>query len=111
MIKSEKRGLSYTCAARLFLSEGLTFGENTLAIVELRVDPAQPEQALVAAIVERRVVALRLPSRSVRALTRGLKTLNLEFEDFPQASQQTKDLLRFVRDGIKGRAFARGHEP
>jgi hypothetical protein len=37
---------------RLFLTERLAFGEDTLAVVELRVDPAQPEQAFVAAFVE-----------------------------------------------------------
>jgi hypothetical protein len=70
----------------LLLTERLAFAEHTLAVVKLRVDATESEEAFVATIEERGVVTLRWPSRSVWARTGGLQTLNLEFEDPPQAS-------------------------
>jgi len=94
----------------LLLSERLVFGENPLAVVELRLNAAQPEQTFIASLVERRVVTFRLQRTRVRAETRGLEVLNLEFKNLPQATKQTEDLLRFAGKGIGDGAF-RGHEP
>jgi len=39
-------------ATRLLLTEGLAFAEHALAVMELRVDPAESQQALIPTIEE-----------------------------------------------------------